>query len=84
MFPKTSEEMFCGLKRQWFNALEDVFMTSAFKAKNISEKDHHSAIKHTGGRGVMLWDGFAASGPERFVLTDGAMNTSLSQKILLN
>ncbi len=49
---------------------------TAFHKKNIIP-----TIKHGGGS-VMVWGGFAASGPGRLAIIDGTMNSALYQKIL--
>ncbi len=49
---------------------------TAFHKKNIIP-----TVKHGGGN-VMVWGCFAASGPGRFAIIDGTMNSAVYQKIL--
>ncbi|KAK3552156.1 hypothetical protein QTP86_003113 [Hemibagrus guttatus] len=49
---------------------------TAFQKKNIIP-----TVKYGGGS-VMVWDGFAASGPGRLAVINGTMNSAVYQKIL--
>jgi hypothetical protein len=58
-------------------------MSAENQTLHSTVRTSYPTVKHgSGGGNVIVWECFAASGPERLALIEGTMNSALCQRIL--